>query len=415
MNTTTFILVIFLLLSLGSCSQTNDTSNETKTIELDEKSAQLVEADNAFGIDIFQKIREESEEENLMISPLSISLALAMTYNGADSDTKREMEEALKLNGLTKDQINSSYKSLIAALQSLDEDVIFEIANAIYYAKGFTVKQSFFDVNKTNYDAEIESININDKETALTTINSWVAEKTHDKITKILDDLSPDTRMVLLNAIYFFGTWTTEFDDDGTKMRNFTYADGSVDEVASMSKEDQLEYTQNEMFSAVKIPYGTGQYNMTVLLPSLGISSQELIQHLSVEKWKNWQNEFQLTDNVVVTMPRFKFGYEAGLNNVLKSMGMPKAFQPFVADFSGISEEDLYISEVVHKTYIDVNETGTEAAAVTAVVMVTTSIGPDVPPKTYFTVNRPFVFAITEKDTGAILFIGEVQKPEYEE
>lgn len=414
MKFTSIVLIIVGMVLTSSCQQSDVIPEENKTIDLDEKSAQLIDADNAFGLEIFQFIREESDKENLMVSPLSISLALAMAYNGADGDTKTEMENAMKLNGLTPEQINSAYKMLIAALQSLDEDVIFEIANAVYYDSGFPVKQSFFDINKNYYDAEVEGLDFGNPST-IEAINDWVAEKTHDKITKIIEQLSPDARMVLLNAIYFYGTWANEFDEDGTKMRNFFKTDGTTKEVPMMSKEDKLEYTANNLFSAVKIPYGTGQYNMVVMLPSTEKSSQDVIDELSANNWKDWAEEFTTEDHVVVTMPRFKFGFDLELNKVLKQMGMVKAFSDQQANFSKISDIFLYISAVIHKTYIDVNETGTEAAAVTAIVFETTSAGPNEPQKIYFTVDKPFVFAITEKDTNAILFIGEVQNPEYEE
>lgn len=415
MKTFYTLTLILTLTAFCSCSQNeDDIPKQPKTIELDEKSAELVEADNAFGLEIFQKIRAESDKENLMISPLSVSLALAMAYNGADGETKTEMENAMKLNGLTPEQINNSYKMLIEALQLLDKDVIFEIANAIYYANGFQVKQSFFDINKNYYDAEVEDLDFNSS-SAVETINGWVANKTHDKITKIIDQLSPDARMVLLNAIYFYGTWAKEFDEEGTKMRNFFKTDGTTKEVPMMSKEDKLDYTTNNLFSAVKLPYGTGQYNMLVMLPSSGKSSQDVIDELSTNNWKNWAKDFKTEDHVVVSMPRFKFAFDTELNKVLKQMGMVNAFSQTSADFSKISGIFLYISAVIHKTFIDVNETGTEAAAVTAIVFETTSAGPNEPQKIYFTVDKPFVFAITEKDSDAILFIGEVQNPEYDE
>ncbi|MEN8117443.1 MAG: serpin family protein [Bacteroidota bacterium] len=412
MKTVFTIVLLTGFVAFSSCQQDNVNPNENKIIQLDDKSAKLIEGDNAFGLDIFQKIRKESDKENLMISPLSISVALAMAYNGADGDTKTEMEDALKLNGLTPEEINNSYKMLIAALQSVDEDVVFEIANAIYCHKGFPVKQNFLDINHNYYNAEVENIDFGSP-SAVKTINDWVAEKTHDKITQIIESLSPLDRMVLLNAIYFYGTWTNEFDEDGTKMRNFRKSDGSNEEVAMMNKEDKLDYTTNDLFSAIKLPYGTGQYNMLVMRPAEGKNSQNVIDELTADNWRNWADDFETKDHVVVTMPRFKFEFETGLKDMLKQMGMVKAFSTSGADFSKISDEYLYISSVVHKSYIDVNETGTEAAAVTAITFTTTSMPSE--QKIYFTVDKPFVFAITEKDTGAILFIGEVQNPEYEE
>lgn len=409
-----FVLILILAITTNACQQNAIKNDENKIIRLDEKSAQLVEADNAFGLEIFQQIRKKSDEENLMISPLSISVALAMAYNGADGTTKTEMEKTLKLNDLSVDEINGSYQNLIAALQSLDEDVVFELANAIFYAQVFDVKPGFIETNQNFYDAEVNQLDFSSL-SAVGTINNWVAQKTHDKIPEIIDQLSDDDRMVLLNAIYFNGTWAKEFDDQGTKMRNFTKTDDTGIEVPMMSKEDQLEYASNNLFSSVKIPYGSGQYNMFVFRPANENNSQDIIDELTPDNWENWLESFSMEENVVLTMPRLKFAFEQSLNEALKALGMQKAFSPNLANFSKLSDEDVYISSVRHKSFIDVNETGTEAAAVTSITFTTTSTGPGEIQKIYFTVDKPFVFAITEKDTGAILFIGEVQNPEYEE
>ncbi len=413
MKITITLFSLFLFFLLGACQQEN-LSIEDNHIKMDEKSAQLIKANNNFGLDIFREVRSESEKENIMISPLSISLALAMTYNGADGETKKEMEETLRVAGLTADEINTSYNMLIKALQSLDSNVIFEIANAIFYADIFQVYPDFIAVNTSNYDAKVERLNFSSP-AAVETINNWVADKTHDKIMKIIDKLNDLDRMVLLNAVYFNGIWSKKFDEGGTKMRNFTKKDGTNEEVPMMSKEDALEYTSNELFQAIQLPYGNGQYNMVVLLPSEGKSSQDVINELNSENWKNWGESFHKKEHVMVTMPRFKFAFDSELKNVLKKMGMLQAFDSKLANFSKITNQgDPYISSVIHKSYIDVNENGTEAAAVTAVIISVTSVGPDDIQKIYFTVDKPFVFAITEKDTGAILFIGEVQNPVYD-
>ena len=412
MKTILTILTLSVCGTITSCMPGTDANNEDKNINLDEKSAQLIEADNRFGLEIFQKIRTSSDKENIMISPLSISIAFAMAYNGADSDTKTEMESAMKLAGLTADQINNSYKMLINGLQSLDKDVIFDIANSIFYADAFSVKSDFLNINKSVYDAEITKLNFASP-SAVKTINDWVTVKTHDKIKSIIEQLNPLDRMVLINAIYFNGIWKNKFDEKGTHMLNFTKLDGTNIDVPTMKKEEKLDYSTNSLFSSIRMPYGTGQYNMIILLPAHGKKSQDVINELSVSNWKNWMDSFKSTDHVVVTMPRFRFAFDNKLNQVLTQMGMVKAFVPYAANFSKMSDEDLYISAAIHKSFIDVNENGTEAAAVTAITMTTTSIEIE-NPKTYFNVDRPFVFAITEKDTGAILFIGEVQNPVYD-
>jgi serpin B len=411
MKTLISLVAVLAFGMICSCQQVDSGNDIPKNIVMDEKSSQLISADNDFGLELFQQIRDESTEENIMISPLSISVAFAMAYNGADGNTKTEMEKAMKLNGLTPEQINNSYKMLINALQSLDKDVVFELANAIYYANEFQVKTDFLNINKNIYNAEVEKLDFASSG-AVETINNWVAEKTHDKITKIIEKLNPLDRMVLLNAVYFNGIWKNKFTEKGTHNLPFTKTDGNTIEVAMMNKEESLDYATNSLFSAIKMPYGEGQYNMIVMLPVSENNSQDIINSLSTENWNKWKSDFKTTDHVVITMPRFKFEFKTGLEKVLTKMGMEKAFQPGIADFSKISDEDLYISSALHKSYIDVNENGTEAAAVTSITFSTTSAGNE-PPKTYFTVNKPFVFAITEKDTEAILFIGEVKHPVY--
>jgi serine protease inhibitor len=405
------LIMVFFLVAVTSCQKSDLSPDDNKQIILDEKSARLVEADNTFGLKIFQQIRDESEKDNLMISPLSISVALAMAYNGADGDTRDEMRETMELNGLTTEEINASYKMLIDALQSLDKNVEFNIANSIFYADGFSVKSPFLSVNENVYDAEVAKLDFSSP-SAVQTINNWVSDKTNDKIQKIIENLNPLDRMVLLNAIYFNGIWSEKFDEQGTHDLTFTKSDGTSMEVPMMHKLDKVPYMAGDLFKAVRIPYGSGKYNMVVLLPVGGNNSQDVIDNLNTDNWKSWMESFEMTDRVDITMPKFKFAFEAGLNDVLKAMGMQKAFLPDLADFSGITDDDLYISMIKHKSYIDVNENGTEAAAVTGIVFTTTSIG-DEPPVVPFFVNRPFVFAITEEDTDAILFIGEVNHPEY--
>ena len=405
-------LIFIVLLALISCQKTENDQSEIPN--LPEKSAKLIESDNSFGLELFSQVASLAEKnKNTTVSPLSVSLALAMTYNGAQGETKTEMEKAMKLSGLTPEQINNSHKALVAALQSSDPDVVLEIANAIYYHQGFTVLPDFTSTNRNFYNAEVNSLNFANTSEALKTINGWVSQKTHNKIPTIIDAIDPALRMILLNAVYFNGIWKNKFGERDTHNYPFYLADGTQKDVPSMKLETSLEYTSNELFSAVNLPYGNGQFQMTVLLPNEGKTTKNVISELNMDNWQKWTKSFKTENSVVVNMPRFKFSWKLKLNDILQSMGMKQAFIGDVANFSGITgEKDLYIGYVIHKTYIDVNENGTEAAAVTAVGMFTTGYGgPDL--KKYFTVNRPFLFAITEKTTGAILFIGEVTNPEY--
>jgi serpin B len=406
-----FFLCAFVLLL--SCSNNDDDTYTPKSIELDEKSASLVESDNEFGLELFQKIYDaETESDNIMISPLSVSLALAMTYNGAGNDTKTAMEETLKVYGLTAGEINTSYQTLVSALKSLDPKVTLEIANAIFYSDEFSVEDSFVTTNQDYYDAEVEALDFSSSD-AVTTINDWVADNTNNKIEKIIDDISANQVMLLLNAIYFKGIWASDFDEDDTENLPFYLESGSYVTVPTMRKSETLPYYSNSMFQAVKLAYGYGNYSMYVFLPEEDYEVSDLVDDLA-DNWTTWMNKFSDSASVDLELPRFKYGYEIKLNNVLSAMGMSVAFDPSNADFSGINNErQLYIEYVKHKSFIEVNETGTEAAAVTAVSVGCTSAG--INSNISFSVNRPFLYAITEKDTDAILFMGTVKNPESEE
>lgn len=408
------IFSFFLMaVTMGSCKK-QDVS-PPNPFNLPEKSAQLIQADNQFGLELFRNIAAEAgPADNTMVSPLSVALALGMTYNGASGDTKTEMEKTLKLHGLTTEQINIAHQALLTALKSADPKVVLEIANAIYYRQGTTVLESFMDNNRKYYDAEISALNFNNQAQALEIINGWVSGKTRDKIPTIISQIEPDLIMVLLNAIYFNGVWKYAFDKDKTYELPFRHGNGSFAAVETMNQEASLEYTKNNLFSAIHLPYGKGLYQMTVILPEEDKTTADVMAAMNLETWSTWMNSFRMENKVEVTMPRFKFSWEITLNAILSKMGMSQAFTPYVADFSGINGgKDLFIGYVKHKTFVDVNEFGTEAAAVTAVGMSTTSMPVEPPGKINFRVDRPFLFTITEKTTGVILFAGEIRSPSY--
>jgi len=408
-----YFLSFLIFFSLFSCQQ--ESSEIEEIPNLPEKSAQIINADNGFGLQLFSKVTSsEKEVKNITVSPLSVSLALSMAYNGARNETKAEIEKVLNVSGYTTEQINNSHKALVAALKSYDPNVQLEIANAIYSDKNFSILPEFISTNQSYYDAFVQSLDFSKTVETLNTINGWVAQKTHDKIPTIIDEVDPQMVMILLNAIYFNGIWKNKFGEKDTHNLPFYSADGTQKDVATMKLEKSLEYYSNNLFSAVNLPYGNGQFQMTVILPNQGKTSQNVITELNADNWNKWMKSFS-TETCVVSMPRFKFSFDTELKNILSNMGMTSAFSPQKADFTGINSDkkkQLYIDQVVHKTYIDVNESGTEAAAVTAILILTGSSGePD--PRKFFTVNRPFIFAISEKTTGSILFIGEIRKPEY--
>jgi serpin B len=331
-----------------------------------------------------------------------------MTYNGANGETKMAMEETLKLYGLTPDEINTSYQTLIEALKSLDKKVVLEIANAIFYRDGFSVEPDFVSVNQNYYDAEVSALDFGSPN-ALKTINGWVAKKTHDKIETILDRITRDNVMFLLNAIYFKGIWSSEFEKKNTVERDFHLENGAAIQTDFMQQEIAVLYNENNLFQAVQLPYGQGNFSMSVFLPQVNKSLQDVMENLNKENWKSWMENFS-ERNVNIQLPKFKYEYEIKLNDILSEMGMGIAFTGG-ADFTGINKNaDLYIDYVKHKSFIEVNEEGTEAAAVTVVAVNRLSAGGG--GSISFNANRPFLFAISEKSTGAILFVGTVKNPQ---
>jgi serine protease inhibitor len=407
MNTVVFLFCIAgILLFPGGCTR-EDSGNEPD-LKVTAKTAQLINVNNEFGMDLYQRISTyEKEAENLMVSPLSVALALAMTYNGAETTTKEAMEKTLHLQGLTRDEINESYLSLIKALKTLDPQVLLEIANSIYYRQNFQVENEFVALNQKYYDAEVSGLDFSSPK-AVDIINEWVNSKTHTKIPEILKEITPNHVMFLLNAIYFKGVWTKEFNPKMTEPLPFTLENGQSIQVPMMARLDSVDYLENDLFSAVRLTYGKGSFNMYVLLPDEGKTAKDLVSQLQQDNWSAWIKQFKKTGNVDIRLPRYKFAYEIKLNDVLTGMGMGIAFTGG-ADFRGINRGGgLNIDYVKHKTFVEVNEEGTEAAAVTIVAIEKNMAGPGNIP---FYVNKPFLFVITEKSTGAILFMGTVRNP----
>jgi len=403
------LMIILVFVFLTGCN-ISDNSVDDNEIIVTEKTARLIKAENNFGFELFKNIYNyEKESDNIMVSPLSVSLALAMTYNGADGETKTAMEKTLKVNGLSTEDINTSYHDLVEALKSLDPKVLLEIANAIFYRQDFDVEKDFVTVNEHYYNAEVTPLDFGSP-SATETINGWVAEHTNQKIKTILDKVSRDHVMFLLNAIYFKGIWEKEFNDEGTEKLPFYLENGDMIQTETMQRLDTLPYMSNDIFSAVQLSYGKGNYNMYVLLPQSGRKLEDIIEKLDEDSWESWIDSFMEKESVDIKLPRFSYKYEIRLNDVLSEMGMEIAFTPGLADFTGINRAGgLNIDYVKHKTFIEVNEEGTEAAAVTIVAIERSSVGG--PEKVPFYVNRPFMYVITEKDTGAVLFMGTVKIP----
>jgi len=394
-------LLVFVVVTAVACGGGNTQGPVVR--DLSEIEQSLVQSSNRFGFKLLSEVVGQSDGGNVFISPLSVSIALGMTYNGTAGTTEEGMRACLEFGELTREEINQGYKDLIELLCNMDPDVTMEVANSIWYREGFEVLQSFIDAMLAFFDALVTAVDFTDPGT-VDVINAWVKEKTHDKIDKILNETYADMVMVLINAIYFKGTWTYEFDPDDTRDGTFHAPDGDQT-VKMMNMHGELSYQENADFQAVDLPYGHELFSMTVFLPKGEKTVDDLIAMLTDENWSAWMGGFE-EQEIDLALPRFELEYEKTLNDVLIALGMQDAFDSMVADFSGIKpDHDMWISEVKHKTYVKVNEEGTEAAAVTSVTVVDSAAGP------FMYVDRPFLFVIHDKNSKAMMFMGKIVDP----
>jgi serine protease inhibitor len=407
------VIAISLCLMLVYCGDKSTSPQPGPPRQLTEAEQQVVDSDNAFGLGLFREIAADAEADaNIFISPLSVSMALGMTANGARGQTLEAMMGTLEFSGMSMHEMNSSYRSLIDLLSDLDKQTVFSIANSIWYREGRVFRQEFFDTCETYFDAVVRSLDFS-QDGAVDTINAWVEEKTNGKIEEILKPpIAVDVVMYLINAIYFLANWTYEFDPALTSQAPFHLSDGSsvvcnLMQQPGDEEESKYAYFANDAFQALDLPYGGGYYSMTVLLPRPGADIDSLISQCNVENWSAWMDSLDEKDGRVY-LPRFEIEYGLLMNDVLTALGMGIAFDSVDADFTGMREEGgLWISRVIHKTYVKVDEEGTEAAAATVVEMVESESNSFV-----MRVDRPFVFAIREHHSGTILFLGKIANPE---
>jgi len=410
-NTTMKTLVITSLALTFFCLSCNKNTEEILPVEpvpinLTVDQVSIVKSGNMFAFDIFRKILENSgESENLIISPLSISCALSMTLNGADGTTRDAMLDALRVTGLTPDIINNSYKNLSDALLTVDKRVLISIANSLWAEKNFEVKIPFKNALTEYYDADSKSFDITNP-AAYMEINSWIEDKTNGLIKNMLNGLNDNTVMLLVNAIYFKGKWSTPFDEAKTVSDQFYKSNGSSIEVPMMKQLSENRVFSGDGFVMAEFPYGQGNFVMDVILPESNNGINSLIPLMNNESFDNYVNSMTKLETEL-SFPRFKYGFKKQLNDILTDMGMGIAFTEN-ADFSNISDMSLLINQVLHQAFIETNEEGTEAAAVTIVDVGTTSA--PLPP-IVLNIDHSFIYIIRETSTNAILFMGKVADP----
>lgn len=366
----------------------------------------LVTANTRFGFKLFSEVAKARPGENLMISPASVAIALSMTYTGARGETQQAMARALELSGMTLADLNQANADLERVLENADPHVQVAIANSLWGRQDFRFRPEFLQQSQQFYNARVETLDFSTP-AAVRTINNWVSEHTQGKIPTMLDQISAQDVLFLINAIYFKGDWQRQFNPRDTVQRPFTQWDGSTKPHPLMSQRGHFSYQETEQFQAIRLPYGNGRLTMVVILPKSNFTT--FLSRLTPENWQTWRQQFRSREGSI-QLPKFKQEFGLSLNDALKAMGMAIAFEPGQADFSGISDRQTFISNVQHKTLIEVNEAGTEAAAATSVGITATSIQLD--PPFAMVCDRPFFYAIEDSETGSLLFMGTVVAPQ---
>ncbi|HEV8358227.1 MAG TPA: serpin family protein [Gemmatimonadales bacterium] len=368
--------------------------------------SRLIAAGNEFGFSLFREARAAAPDGNAFLSPTSAAMALGMTLNGAATATFDSMRVALRLGDASQADINAGFRSLIDLLRGLDNSSRFEIANSIWARAGVPFFPMFLDIGRASFDAEVRALDFGSP-TALPTINDWVKQKTGGKIPTILDQIAGNEVMFLINAIYFKGSWRVAFDPAKTRTAAFHAADGTTQQVPTMVLEPSpLRYGGTEDAEVVELLYGNGAFAMTLVLPRSGKTLGDLVAGLDTAQWNRWTATVHEAE-IGLTLPRFQLEYQRRLNDDLSALGMRIAFDDRRADFTRMADvapERLYLTKVIQKTFVDVNEEGTEAAAATSVGIGVTSL-----PMTV-AVDRPFLFAIRERLSGTILFLGQIAR-----
>ncbi len=406
-----FPLIGVCCLSIGmltSCSEDEPVAPNIKynpgTVKLTAAQQAQVENSNEFAWKFFKEV-SKGEQEDVFVSPLSVTYALGMLSNGAVGDTQKEILEGLEFHSGKVDDVNSLCHQLMIESPKLDKSTQLSMANAVVVNKKIQLQPTFQSVVKKQYDALVASKDFSSPAT-LSFINQWASDHTQGMVPKILERINPDGVSYLLNALYFKGIWYRQFDKKHTKKEAFTKADGSKSQVQMMHQKERFLAAENDNYQTVVLPYGNGSYEMVVLLPREGKDLSSLLQTMDAKKWKdNLKNTY--SSEVDLKLPRFTSAYTRELNDVLKLLGMNAMFDPSKANLTKMSAVSSFVSMVLQKAKIEVDEEGSKAAAVTVIETAPTAVAPSKP--ILFHANRPFMYAIVEHSTGTIFFMGTYQ------
>ena len=409
-NFINYTLALSLICLIGGCNSDNDPETQdvppAEPIELTLRQREKSSVDNSFSFRMFKEVSALATIPNTFFSPLSLNMALGMLYNGAAGDTRTEMAEVLGLADFTETEVNEYYQKMSQALLDIDPLTDISMANSIWYRSGYPVKQTFIDVNKKYFDAIVQALDFNRLDAA-DIINQWCAGQTKDRIKEIIESpIDPNVVMYLINALYFKSKWQYEFDKANTKQDDFSLAGNRTKKVNMMEQTTVLPYYADQNLRCVEMPFGNQAFSMVAILPGGDMDLDGLIDYLDSETWQNVVNNLW-EQNIWLKLPRFKIECEIDLNNPVKNAGMKRIFG---GGLNNISDGPLAVSNIKQKTFVEVNEEGAEAAAVT-VIEIRESLVPGTPQQIAFFANRPFLYLIKEKSTGVILFIGRMDEP----
>ena len=406
-------LMSLTLLLFAGCDRFDLGMIDNNRDELDAVDPNLVRANTMFGFKLLNELRQPQQDKNTLLSPFSLSVALAMARNGAAGETQQAIVNALQLQALEPESINANYVYLQRALQAPDSKVTLEIANALWAAEGIEFDPGFLNRNNQFLDTEIATLDFTEPAN-VSTINDSVNANTNGAIPSVVDAIAPQTIACLISGIYFKGSWQEEFDTFQTVDKPFSLANGDKKQVPMMHKTDWYPYYANEHFQAVSLPYEDGQMGMYIFLPDQDTDLNTFLDRLNVEDWEGWMSQFSQRE-VSLVMPTFELQYSVELKNALEQLAMGIAFDEDRADFSRMtaSSGPVFISYLTHMAVVEVNEEGTEASTGSFVffdAVPTTAAAESVPPIP-FIVNRPFFLAIRDNQTGTVLFMGVVVDP----
>ncbi|MCW5910206.1 MAG: serpin family protein [Cyclobacteriaceae bacterium] len=400
-----FLLTLSLFFACSPSEPEPDNTPNLRTLSVAEDI--LVNSSNDFAFTLFEKL-QNNDKPNRFLSPLSIGIALGMTLNGAEGETRQGILNTIQFGNLTEAEVNKGYYDLVNRLSGMDRTVSMNIANSVWHRKELSVKPAFKSVIESDYKGTVQGLDFSSSK-SIDIINGWIEDKTNDKIKDVIQEISGDLVMFLINAIYFKGDWTYQFDKAKTEEGDFYLENNSVVQTPMMrSDKVTVSLFAHEKFNLIGIPFGNRQFEFSVLLPHDSYKTEDIIPELNAGSFSEWTSQSH-EQTVELRMPKFKMKWNKTLNNELSSLGMAQAFSGS-AQLPHFFENplSLRIGFVDHHSFLEVNETGAEAAAVTVVGVFTTSL-PAQPP--IIVLNKPFIFLIREKHSGTILFIGQLKDP----